>query len=149
MPVFNSTGSFNIGRDLTLVLSGGVGGPAANLQLDNVTGFMSKQVTKKPKVERLDGTILSGDIPAGWDGEFELDRGNHTLDDEFAAREQAFYAGGSLPTYALYQYIIETDGTTSVFQYTNVSLDFDAGSWKSDTTVKLKVKFSADRRQKV
>jgi hypothetical protein len=149
MAVNNTNGAFSIGRDCTLVLtSGALGG--GRIQLDNVTGFDAKQTTTSVSVNRLDSTTLHGEIPRSWNGSFELERGSSVLDDEFAAKEQAFYANGGVAMYQLFQYVQEPNGSRSVFQFIDVALKYEeAGQWKADATVKQRVSFNASRRQRV
>ena len=50
----------------------------------------------------------------------------------------------------MYVYIQETNGSTSTWHYTEVSLKLDdAGSWKGDAFVSQKISFTAARRKPV
>ena len=146
MPINNAAGSFNVGRDCTLVLMG----PFGRVDLPNVTGFEAKQESASVKVDRLDGVQLSAELPKGWTGSFDLERGSSVVDDLFAQIENGWFTTGAYANSTIYQYISETDGSTSTYQFIDASLKFsDAGSWKGDASVKQKVDFMAGRRQRV
>jgi hypothetical protein len=56
-------------------------GPNGRIDISHVTGFESRQLTSPVRVSRLDGTQLGVELPKGWDGSFEVERGNSILDD--------------------------------------------------------------------
>jgi hypothetical protein len=89
MPINN----FNIGRDCQLVLIG----PAGRVDLSYVTGFESRQITHSIRVDKLDGTQISAELPRGWEGTFELERGTSAVDDFIAAAEQSYFNGDGVP----------------------------------------------------
>jgi hypothetical protein len=50
----------------------------------------------------------------------------------------------------MYQYVTETDGSVSTYQYDNVIFRLsNAGSWKGDNSVKQKLEFFAVRRRRI
>ena len=50
----------------------------------------------------------------------------------------------------MYQYVSETDGSTSTYQYDNVTFKLaSAGLWKGDASVKQKLEYFATRRRRV
>ena len=63
--------AFSIGRDTQLVVIG----PSGRVDLTHVTGFDSRQLTQSLRVNRLDGSQLGLELPKGWEGGFELERG--------------------------------------------------------------------------
>lgn len=147
MAVQNTQGAFSVGRDCILVL---IDSGFGTIQLDNVTAFTCRQLTSPVKVDRLDGVQLNGEIPKGWSGSFELDRANAALDTYFAGKEDSWFTDGVLSSAAVYQYVTEADGSTTTLQYDNVGLKFtDAGQWRGDSAVKLRVDFTANRRRRV
>ena len=75
---------FSIGRDTQLVVIG----PAGRVDLTHVTSFDSRQITHSVRVDRLDGTHMGTELPKGWEGSFELERGSSVVDDFIAATEQ-------------------------------------------------------------
>ena len=138
--------TFSTGRDTQLVIIG----PTGRVDLSHVTGFDSKQLTHPIRVDRLDGVHMAAELPKGWDGAFELERGNSAVDDFIAAMEQAWFAGGQLPAATLYQYVTEPNGSVSTYQYSGVVFRFShAGSWRGDSSVKQKLEFYASRRQRI
>jgi hypothetical protein len=146
MPISTGVGRASVGRDCTLVVQG----PFGRVDLPNVMSFDSKQETATVKVDRLDGQQIHGELPKGWSGSFENERGNSGLDDLFANIEAAWYNSGSVAVSTMYQYVQEPDGATSTYAYDNVTLKLDdAGAWKGDASVKQKVSFYANRRRRV
>jgi len=138
--------AFSIGRDCQLVVIG----PFGRVDLTYVTGFESRQITQSVRLDRLDGVPMGAELPKGWDGSFELERGTSAVDDFIAVAEQAFFAQGSLPVGTVYQYISEVDGSISTYQYTNVVFKLaNSGSWRGDASVKQKLEFFAAQRQRV
>ena len=130
--------TFSVGRDAQLVIMG----PNGRIDLEHVTAFESRQLTQSVRVSRLDGTQLGTELPKGWEGSFELERGNSTVEDFIAAAEQSYFNGGSAGTITMYQYISETDGSTSTYQYAGVTFKLvSAGVWKGDSSVKQKLEF--------
>ncbi len=113
--------SFSIGRDTQLVVMG----PTGRVDLTHVTGFEARQITQSVRVDRLDGTTLGTELPKGWEGTFELERGNSAVDDFIAAAEQQFFNNGPSTPGTMYQYITETDGSVSTYEYRYG--DFQAG----------------------
>lgn len=142
----NTQGRFNTGRDVTLVVIG----PFGEVQLDNLTDFDCRQETANIKVDRLDGVQLTAELPKGWTGSFGMERASSAIDDLFAKMEQAWIASGSFTVSQIFQYVAEADGSTSTFRFDNVSMRLDdAGAWKGDASVKVKVSFHANRRERV
>lgn len=137
---------FSVGRDTQLVVIA----PTGRIDLTHVTSFESRQITQSVRVDRLDGTHLGTELPKGWEGSFELDRGSSTVDDFIAAAEQQYFNGNSITQGTMYQYVTETDGSTSTYQYDNVSFRLsNAGIWKGDSSVKQKLEFFAVRRRRI
>ena len=137
---------FSIGRDTQLVVIG----PAGRVDLTHVTSFDSRQITHSVRVDRLDGTHMGTELPKGWEGSFELERGNSVVDDFIAATEQLYFNGNGILPGTMYQYVTETDGSTSTYQYDNVTFRFsNAGTWKGDSSVKQKLDFFAVRRRRI
>lgn len=138
--------AFSIGRDTQLVVMG----PNGRVDLTHVTSFESRQVTQSVRVSRLDGTHLGAELPRGWEGSFELERGSSSADDFIAAAEQQYFNGASPSASTMYQYITETDGSTSTYQYDNVTFRMsNAGTWKGDSSVRQRLDFFAVRRRRI
>lgn len=146
MPIVNTNGTFNTGRDTTVVIVG----PFGQIDLQNVTGFQVQQVTQAVKVDRLDGIQLDAELPKGWTGTLDCDRGNSALDDLFSAMEGQWVAGGAYQNSTMFQYTQEASGAISTYAYDNVALKLgDAGQWRPDAAVKQQVHFTANRRRRV
>jgi hypothetical protein len=93
---------------------------------------------------------MGAELPKGWEGSFEVERGTSAVDDFIAAAEQIFLSQGSLPAGTVYQYVTEVDGSTSTYQYSGVVFKLvNAGTWKGDASVKQKLEFFATQRQRV
>jgi hypothetical protein len=140
------TNAFTLGRDCQLVVIG----PSGRVDLAHVTGFESRQMTQPIRIDRLDGTQLAAELPKGWEGSFEIERGNSTVDDFIATTEQAYFSTGQLASSALYQYVTEANGSTSTYQYDGAVFKLSAaGAWRGDAAVKQKLEFFATRRKRV
>ena len=140
------TNAFSLGRDTQLVVIA----PTGRVDLTHVTGFDSRQMTQPIRVDRLDGTQMAAELPKGWEGSFELERGNSAVDDFIAATEQAYFTSGSIPTSTLYQYVTEANGSTSTYQYDGAVFKLSAaGAWRGDAAVKQKLDFFAARRKRI
>jgi hypothetical protein len=141
-----SVTAFSIGRDTQLVIMG----PSGRVDLTHVTGFESRQLTHAVRVSRMDGTQLGAELPRGWEGSFEIERGSSVVDDFIASAEQLYYAGGPVPGGTMYQYVTETDGSTSTYQYDGVVFRLaSAGAWKGDASVRQKLEFFSTRRRRI
>jgi hypothetical protein len=137
---------FSIGRDTQLVVIG----PAGRVDLTHVISFDSRQITRSVRVDRLDGTHMGTELPKGWEGSFELERGSSVVDDFIAAAEQLYFNGANVSLGTMYQYVTETDGSTSTYQYDGVVFRLsNAGTWKGDSSVKQKLEFFAVRRRRI
>lgn len=138
--------TFSIGRDTQLVIMG----PAGRVDISHVTAFESRQMTTAIRVARIDGTQLGAELPKGWEGSFEVERGTSVLDDFIAAVEQNFYNGSVSQPGSMYQYVVESDGSTSTYQFDGVVFKLaSAGIWKGDTSVKQKLEFFAIRKRRI
>jgi hypothetical protein len=138
--------NFSVGRDTQLVVLG----PAGRIDLTHVTGFEARQLTHSLRVDRLDGTQMAAELPKGWEGAFEIERGDSAVDDFIASAEQQFYNGNMVPSGTMYQYVSETDGSTSTYLFDGVTFKLtSAGQWKGDSGVKQKLEFFATRRRRI
>jgi hypothetical protein len=138
--------AFSIGRDTQLVVMG----PYGRVDLTHATGFENRQITSPIRVSRLDGTHLAAELPRGWEGSFEVERGTSALDDFISAIEQNYYNGAAAAAGSMYQYITEVDGSVSTYQFDGVVFKLaSAGSWKGDSSVKQKLEFYATRKRRI
>ncbi len=138
--------SFSIGRDTQVVVMG----PSGRIDMSHVTGFESRQLTQPVRVSRLDGTQIGAELPKGWEGSFEVERGTSALDDFISALEQDFYNNGLTEAGTMYQYITETDSSVSTYQFDGVVFKLaSAGAWKGDSSVKQKMEFYATRKRRI
>jgi hypothetical protein len=138
--------TFTIGSDCQLVVMG----PFGRVDLAHVTGFEAHQLTLALRVDRLDGVQLGAELPKGWTGSFQLDRGSSVVDDFIAQIEQAYLAGQSISAGTLYQYVNEPDGSTSTYQFNGVVFKLtSAGVYKGDAAVTQKLDFYASGRIRV
>lgn len=138
--------AFSIGKDTQLVVMG----PGGRVDLSHVTAFESRQLTQSIRVSRIDGTQLGAELPRGWEGSFDVERGNSVLDDFISSAEQQHYEGRMPVPSTMYQYVTETDGSVSTYQYDGAVFRLaNAGIWKGDAAVKQKLEFYAARRRRV
>jgi hypothetical protein len=147
LPIQQTQGVFSTGRDCTIVLIHPVYG---QVQLDNVTGFDAKQEVVKLKSRRLDGVKLNADLPDGWTGSLEVDRGSEALDSLFANIESSWIDAGLYQNFTMYQYVTEVGGAQTVWVYDNVAMSLaDGGKWQSDAITKQRLDFTANRRRQM
>ena len=107
-------------------------------------------MTQSVRLDRLDGIPMGAELPKGWEGSFEVERGTSEVDDFIAAAEQAFFTQGSLAAGTVYQYVTEVDGSTSTYQYSGVAFKLvNAGTWRGDASVKQRLEFFATQRQRL
>ena len=138
--------AFSTGRDTQLVIIG----PSGRVDLSHVTGFDSHQLTHPIRIDRLDGVPMGAELPKGWEGHFDLERGNSIADDFIATLEAAWFSSGQFPEATLYQYVTEPNGSTSTYQYDHVVFRFSqAGAWRGDASVKQRLDFFATRRSRI
>jgi hypothetical protein len=138
--------AFSVGRDAQLVVIA----PSGRIDLNHVTAFESRQITQSLRVNRLDGNHIGMELPKGWEGSFELERGDSTVEDFIAATEQDFFNGVLSATSSMYQYVSEVDGSVSTYQYDSVVFRLtNAGQWKGDSAVKQKLEFFSSRRMRI
>ena len=72
------------------------------------------------------------------------------LDDFIAVLEQNYYNGLPVQTGTMYQYITESDGSVSTYQFVGVVFKLtSAGTWKGDASVKQKLEFFGTQRQRI
>lgn len=138
--------AFSVGRDCQLVVMG----PFGRVDLTHVTGFETRQITLPVRIDRIDGTQLAAELPKGWDGYFEIERGSSAVDDFIAAIEAAYFSNGIIPAGTLYQYVQEVNGSTSTYQFDGVVFKLvQAGLWRGDQSVKQRLEFFAARRRRI
>lgn len=138
--------AFSIGRDTQLVVMG----PAGRVDISHVTSFESRQLTSSVRVNRLDGSQLGAELPKGWEGSFDAERGTSALDDFISTLEQNFYNGSGTQPCTMYQYITESDSSVSTYQFDGVVFKLaSAGAWKGDASVKQKLEFYATRKKRI
>lgn len=141
-----TTSTFSIGRDTQLVVIG----PTGRVDLTHVSSFEARQITHSIRVDRLDGIPMGTELPKGWEGSFEIERGNSAVDDLIAFIEQQYFNGATAAPGTMYQYVAETDGSTSTYQYDTVTFKLmSAGQWRGDSSVKQKLEFFAARRRRI
>src|ERR1700691_94005 len=98
-----SISTFSVGRDTQLVVIG----PSGQITLNHVTAFDSRQVTQSVRVNRLDGNQMGMELPKGWEGSFELERGDSIVEDFIAITEQNYFNGAVSTISSMYQYVSE------------------------------------------
>lgn len=136
---------FNVGSDtrLNLLASGLI------VKFAKLTGFSSKQMTNGLESEGIDGVTAFRDLEKGWEGDFDYDRASSVIDDFFAAKEAARYAGQQPPVIQISQTIRELNGTKTKYRFEGVTLKYDsAGKWEGNKKVEQKISFKASRRYK-
>lgn len=137
---------YNLGKDVTLDIVTATGMLRPKIK----TGFSSRQETHSIQIMGLDGVNRFDELPAGWSGTFDLDRGDSSVDDYFANAEANYYNGAPTPIVTITETIQEVTGGISQYRYTGVVLKLDdAGSKTGDKQIAMKVSFKASKRIKV
>lgn len=137
---------FSVGRDVTLniVTSAGPLNPGL------ITKFTSKPNIVDHKVKGLDGITRHARFPDGWEGSFDIERRDSTLDDYWAQLEAGYYSGINEQPVTITETITEVSGAITQYRHVGVYLTLtDAGDWEGDKTVKQKLSFVSQQRLKV
>ena len=137
---------YSIGRDISVTVTTAKG----PLTFNKITGFSSKQEASKQKIKRLDGVTDALRFFDGWSGSFDVERTDSVVEDYFVQLEADQFAGINEIPATILETISNPDGTTSQYRYERVIMSLDqAGDWKGDSSVKIKVGFEAARKKKV
>ncbi len=137
---------YSVGRDITL----NVMTPNGPLTINKITGFSTKQEVSKSKVKRLDGINDPLRFFEGWSGSFDVERSDSIIEDYFVKLEDNFYTGQNEQLCSIMETIANPDGSVSQYRYERVILALEnAGEWKGDSSVKIKVSFEAARKKQV
>jgi hypothetical protein len=140
--------NFTVGRDVSVVLFDNT--TRAILNVSEVTDFDCKQDTNDIKVKPITGEPVFLKLPDGWSGSLGIERRSPVLDNYIAGLEAAYYSGTNIIGASITETITEPDGTISQYRFTGVAFKMsDGGKFSGDTTVKMKLDFSASRRLKV
>ena len=160
----------SIGQDCQLVLLWA----GVRIDLRDVTGFQSRQVVEKIRAHPLNGDPVEIVAQKGWEGRFEVDRGNGALDRLINDIEQAFRFGGGAPWSMpgqntistdpmtgktvssqtitsspgkIYQYVTERGGGLTTIEFTGCTIVLeDAGNWRASAVTKQSLSFFAGAR---
>lgn len=128
-----SNTTFSVGKDISFMLVGPTG---VTMQLPQLTGYDSEPMYETAKSKVLDGPTRQFSLPDGHNLSMKFDREDATVDTFFTALEAAYWvAGGFVPSFTGYEMIVERNGTTSTFEYTELDLQYKPGSWKSGSPV--------------
>ncbi|BCK75785.1 hypothetical protein AA0242T_1343 [Acetobacter aceti NRIC 0242] len=120
------------------------------IDIQDVTDFSVHQEIRAQKVSPLNKPPVEFNTPAGWRGSFTIDRGNSALDDLFNTDELAFWNSNTISSGVLYCYIQESDGSTSKFEYSGLTLAFsNAGKFTAESVVSQSVTFFASLRRAI
>jgi|SRR6185312_1074677 len=140
------SGGFNVGSDTVLtIISGGQVLPPKIL-----TGFEAKQDASLLKSIAMDGVSRRRYLEEGWMGSLDYDRADSVMDDYFAAKEAARYAGIQPPTVTITETTTNVDGSIVKYRYTGVTMKLDdIGKRAGDKKVEQKVSWECARRIKV
>ena len=140
------TAPFSIGRNTRVVFRWN----GTRVELPSVTSFTSRQATVALNSAPLNSQPETFQVPNGWTGTVQCQRTNDNLDVLIADTEAAFWSAGTITNGTLYQYITEPDGSTTTWQYTNVSIVLDAaGSWSNDSMVMQSFNFTASQKVEI
>ena len=137
---------YSIGRDCQVVLLWN----GIRVDLRDVVGFQAEQQVKLQRSDPLNSVPVEFNTPAGWRGQFQLDRGSSALDDLVAAIEAAFWNAGVIGSGTIYQYLNEADGSVSTYEFVGVALTLtNSGHYKAENIVTQSVNFFASQRNRI
>ena len=137
---------YSIGRDCQVVLLWN----GIRVDLRDVTGFQAEQQTKLLRSDPLNSIPVEFNTPSGWRGKFQLDRGSSALDDLIAAIEAAFWNAGVIGSGTIYQYVTESGGSISTYEFIGVALTLaESGHYRAESIVTQTVNFFASQRNRV
>jgi len=140
-------GGQSLGKDVRVVLVG-ANGPIA-IPAAAITKFTAQPQTSDEKRIGLDGEARHNITHGGWKIDIEIDRFDSTLDDFWAAAEDAYYSGQNLPWGYIQETISEPNGGTSQYRYEKVAYKVtDLGAREGDKVIKMKLEALASRRKK-
>lgn len=138
------TNTFSLGKDCQIVVMAPNG---QRIDFSIVTDFDAKQAVHQIRINPLDGPPQGADVPNGWNGTFNMDRGSNAADALVATIEAGFWAGAALGVGQIFQYINEVNGSQSIFSFNNVTMHLsEAGAWRADNNVKQTISFFASTR---
>jgi hypothetical protein len=93
---------------------------------------------------------LEDHLPGNYSLTFSNDRSNSILDDFQSTLDIAKRSGVAVPTGTVYQYIRELDGSTSTYQFNEVTFQVtELGNFKGDDKVTQTLMASATERRRV
>jgi hypothetical protein len=137
---------YTIGRDCQVVLLWN----GIRVDLRDVIGFQAEQQVKLQRSDPLNSAPVEFNTPAGWRGQFQIDRGSSALDDLVAAIEAAFWNAGTIGSGTIYQYVSEPDGSMSTYEFVGVALTLaNSGHYKAESIVTQTVNFFASQRNRI
>lgn len=137
---------YSVGRDISITVMTSSG----PLTINKITGFSSHQLTTKQKVKRMDGITDPLRFFDGWAGSFDVERQDSIVEDYFVQLEQNYYSGIQEQPVTILETIEETNGNISQYRYERAILSLDnAGDWRGDSSVKIKISFEASRKKQV
>ena len=120
------------------------------IDIQDVIDFTAHQEIHTQKVFPLNKPPVEFNTPAGWRGSFTIDRGNSSLDKFFNDDELSFWNSNTISSGVLYCYIQESDGSTSKFEYSGLTLAFsNAGRFTAESIVSQTVSFFASQRRAI
>ena len=144
MPAGNG---YSIGQDNSIVLIDSVQG---RITFPIVTDFDVRETSKTVSVQPMSGPELRDELPQGWEGSFGVDRASTAVDDYFTTRASTYFATNTLSVVTMYQYVTETNGSTSCWECTGCTFKLaDGGKFAGPETVKVKISWYASRRVRV
>lgn len=140
-------GGQSLGKDVRVVIVTAQG--TLNIPPSAITKFDAQPVTGDEKRIGMDGEARHIITHEGWQGSFEVDRLDSTIEDYWAQAEAAYFAGVSMPFGTIQETIQEPNGGISQYRYEKMVLKVtDLGSREGNKTIKMKVSFMASRRIK-
>ncbi len=144
MPVAN----FSIGHDVAVDITDPITGKIVTFGA--VTGFQAESQTKQITSEPLNGPPQFAETFNGWKGQVDFDRTANDVDLFFQKLEDNYWNGVNTLLGVITETITEKDGSLTQFKFEGVAFKLgDAGKWKAQEKVSLRVDWMASRRRRI
>lgn len=115
-----------------------------------IKSFTSKPDTQTDKFVQMDGRVRHPKFHTGGSGSFVVGRDSSYIDDYFINQQNQYLSGQNQVDVTITETILESDGSTTQYQYVNcvLSLD-DSGEWSGTAIVEEHVSFMYEKKTKL
>lgn len=138
--------SFNVGSNLSVQISDDFGDIFSADQLGHLTDFDATSeatvITIRPITNG--GKVIHRRIPGGWIGRLMFERYSGAMINLIAGLDALFYATGLDPAFAIGCVILNPDGSTDKYTFTQVKFNRESfGNFRGNSNVPQSLPFNA------